>query len=79
MPSLIHDRAFRRPGNGRARWVPGPELTSELGRVQSRPLCQFFTTRATSIPHNRPGWICLWRLIDRNSGPALMLACSIHA
>ena len=42
----------------------------------SRPArsASFFTTRATSIRDNRPGCTCPCRLIDRNSGPALIAA-----
>ena len=39
----------------------------------------FFTTRATSIPDSRPAFTCPCRLMERNTGPAVMAACSIHA
>ena len=39
----------------------------------------FCTTLATSTPANRPAWTCSCRLIDRNSGPLLIPAWSVHA
>ena len=39
----------------------------------------FLTTGATSIPDNRIGCTCPCRFNDRNSGPLLIAAASIHA
>jgi len=46
----------------------------------SRParVASFFTTRATSIPLDRPGCTWPWRLMDGNGGPLLTPACSVY-
>jgi hypothetical protein len=42
-------------------------------------IASFFTTRATSIALSRLGCNILWRLIDRNIGPAVVAAISMYA